>query len=112
MNILDGAYKINLDKLFKYVFRSESNEKIEREITDGFQMDNESKTIEQVTKIVREIKGRGDNNSDTLRYDIIKSLLFEIIDTDDEALGSTGIKLCFNTLLAHGILEEYDEYDE
>jgi len=95
-------YAINIDKVFSLVF-DKTNAKIDREITDGYEIDENSNKMAQMSKIVREIKTDGDSQRENLKYDLIKTFLIEIMDMDGEV--TAGNSICINTLLKYGIIE-------
>jgi hypothetical protein len=98
-------YAVNLDKLFEFVTKSSNQDKRDQEITDGYEVSSPNGQLTQTSKIVREIKSKGDQAHDSYRYDFVRILLTQIIEMEDPYL-DFGDSVCFNTLIKYNILEE------
>lgn len=96
-------YRINVSKLFELVSISDKSEKREQEITDGYDYNNGDGTMHPVSKMIREIKTKGNTNIDNIRYDFFKMLLVPVLQENGIVL-DFGTSICFNTLIAEGVL--------
>ena len=103
INIGNVKYYINIDEVFRLVSHSDRTERKETEITDAYEYDSENCKLSPVNKMVREIKSPSDPQTDNIRYDFIKFLISEIIDTKYEDF-DFGSNIVFNTLIKKGIL--------
>ena len=83
-DIGNNKYYINIDEVFRLVSHSDRTERKETEITDAYEYDSENCKLNPVNKMVREIKTPSDPQIDNIRYDFIKFLISEIIDTKYE----------------------------
>ena len=106
-------YRINLERISSICFTSSEKEKTEREITEGYEID-ESGEFHLTSKINREITPDGGSQEDAMMYDFVKTLITLILECDipvyaQETQMRIGVALAFNTLLAEGIIEEITE---
>ena len=60
-------YRISVSKLFELVSISDKSEKREQEITDGYDYNNGDGTMHPVSKMIRDIKTKGNTNTDNIR---------------------------------------------
>ena len=68
----------------------------------------------QVSKIIREVNSQGNMQNDTIRYDLIKTLLSVVLDKklmsfgnlENELMYDFSFNIAFNTLLKEGIIYE------
>ena len=103
-NIEDS--QINLQKLFEFVFEGNGDNRVDTEITDGYETDDTTNTLRPLNKVVREVKVGSNESRETYKYDMIKFLLSYVLDEEsDEYDGNTtGFKLSLSTLVSYGIL--------
>ena len=121
--MIDGTeYHFNLNKIFEIItYRSEKNEK-EKEVVDSYEYDSLS-VAKLSTKVVRELTTPNDSQFDTIKYDLIKTFIIQIITYSDmtdvdipDKEGAfqvpvtnvnfmpLGTRIAFNTLVEEGIL--------
>lgn len=100
MNILNGEYIFNIDKISEFVNYSDKSTSKETEIIDNY----EGARI--IGKTIRELKTPGNAQIDNIKYDLIKTLISTIISYDigDGDNLPIGIQICVNTLIKEGFL--------
>lgn len=99
-------YALDLDNLFKFVSKDDDVETSETEITDAYDFTSEIED-KNVSKVVRELKGKGNTQKDAFRYDLIKVMLAELFNVEDNYEAYTsGTHIAFNTLLNYNILKK------
>mgnify|MGYP003541359189 CR=1 FL=1 len=81
LNIEGKQFTINLDNLFNYIIRPSKQDKREQEITDGYDLSS-GDGMKQVSKIIREVKSKGDTNQESCRYDFLRILLSQVLDIE------------------------------
>ena len=106
IDLNEKKYFINFDAVFDLIEYSSKNERVETEITDGYEVSENDKTLSQVSKIVRESKYPPESQRDNIRYDFVKYLISIVIENED-AMPDVGTEICIATLIKHGILVEY-----
>lgn len=104
LNIDGKQFTINLDNLFNYIVRPSKQDKREQEITDGYDLSEEG--MKQVSKIIREVKSKGDANQESCRYDFLRILISQILDIETPTETTFGDELAIATLIQYNILEE------
>jgi hypothetical protein len=109
INVGDKTYYIDIKKLFKFVEYSNQNNHKETEITDGYDV-SENSVATNTTKVIREITTPADNQTDNIRYDFVKSMLTDVLSMENGEL-DFGTEICFNTLIKFGILVEMERPD-
>jgi hypothetical protein len=105
---IDGKkYIIDIDRVFDVVLKSDKTERREQEITDGYDSSEGDTSLRQVSKMVREVKTKGDSSSDNVRYDFIRLLLMQILEEEgDESNLSLGTELAIDSLINYNVLKE------
>lgn len=109
---IDGIYyKIDMDKLMKWVSETPSNEKNVGTTTTVTYMDTEDEVPQ---KEITENKFSLNDNMNNIRYDFIKNLLTTIFSVFPNEMGQAeskslknftlGQRICFNTLLSKKII--------
>lgn len=102
----DKTYVFNFDKIEAFINYSDKTTSKEMEILDSY--DNGV----AVSKTVRELTTPGNQQIDSIRYDLIKTFIVQIITFDTEINDvnnlTFGMKLAVNTMLNFGFLEELD----
>ena len=110
----DGRkWGVDVDKFTKKCLTSDNEKSKDTEITEGYEK-NEDGDMIQVSKIIREVNSQGNMQNDTIRYDLIKTLLNVVLDKKIMSFGSLenelsydfSFNIAFNTLLAEGIIYE------
>lgn len=107
---------VDIEKFTKYCLTSDSEKSKDTEVTEGYEK-SESGDMVQVSKIIREVNSQGNTQNDTIRYDLIKTLLSVILDKKVMNFGSLeketqfdfSFNIAFNTLLKAGIIYEITE---
>ena len=103
-------YRLNLEKINKFCLTSSEKKSNEREITEGYETD-ENGEFRLSSKINREITTGGNEQEDAIMYDFVKMLISslfsnEVVTTSDELHVNVSFALVFNTLLSEGMIEE------
>lgn len=95
-------YIFNIEAIANFVIYSDKNFTIEREITDGYG----DETDAAISKIVREVKSAGNAQIDTIRYDLVKLLMEQVLG--ELAINDYDIEtsLAFQTLLHYNFIKE------
>ena len=110
----DGRkWGVNIDKFTKICLTSDKEKSKDSEITEGFEK-NENGVLVQTSKIVREVNSQGNMQNDTIRYDLLKTLLNILLDKRVMSFGNMetelnfdfSFNLAFNTLLKLEIIYE------
>lgn len=104
---------VDIDKFTRMCLTSDNEKSKDTEITEGYEKDDNG-TMTQVSKIIREVNSQGNMQNDTIRYDLIKTLLSVILDKKMMNFGSLenevrydfSFNIAFNTLLKAGIIYE------
>ena len=104
---------VDIAKFTMYCLTSDSEKSKDTEVTEGYEK-SESGDMVQVSKIIREVNSQGNTQNDTIRYDLIKTLLNVILEKKVMNFGSLeketqfdfSFNIAFNTLLAEGIFYE------
>ena len=104
---------VDVDKFTKYCLTSDNEKSKDTEITEGYEKNDNGDMI-QVSKIIREVNSQGNMQNDTIRYDLIKTLLSVVLDKkvmsfgnlDNELKFDFSFNLAFSTLLKTGIIYE------
>lgn len=105
LNIEGKQFTINLDNLFNYIIRPSKQDKREQEITDGYDLSS-GDGMKQVSKIIREVKSKGDTSQESCRYDFLRILLSQVLDIENSSEVAFGDELAIATLIKYNILEE------
>lgn len=104
---------VDIDKFTRLCLTSDNEKSKDTEITEGYEKD-ENGSMMQVSKIIREVNSQGNMQNDTIRYDLVKTLLSVILDKkmmtfgslEDELKYDFSFNIAFNTLLKAGIIYE------
>ena len=105
---IDGkAYSFNMEQIERFLNYSEKVTVKETEILDSFESGIAT------GKTVRELTTPGNPQIDSIRYDMVKTLIVQII-TFEENIGDInelpfGMKIAVNTMIRFGFLEEITE---
>lgn len=100
-------YALNLKKIFEYVSYYDKNEKQEKEICNIYSRDNNG-DVNLVSKQVKEITAPGDSQVDNIRYDMIKTLLVDVMNIAIGEEMSLSNVISLNTLINEGLLIEIE----
>lgn len=104
---------VDIDKFAKICLTSDNEKSKDTEITEGFEKDDNG-NFTQTSRIIREVNSQGNMQNDTIRYDLIKTLLSVVLDKKVMNFGSFeqeiqydfSFNVAFNTLLNAGIIYE------
>lgn len=107
---------VDIDKFTKLCLTSDNERSKDTEITEGYEKTDGGDMV-QVTKVIREINSQGNMQNDTIRYDLLKTLLSVILDKkvmnfgslDKETQFDFSFNVAFNTLVKAGIIYEIKE---
>jgi hypothetical protein len=109
-------YKFDIDAMVKFIFKSNQETNSETEISEGYEFDKDSDDPVQVSKVLREIKSKGNSQNDSIRYDILKSFMIPVLNAEwvntvtvegDEGLEVVvpfGTQVALSTLIGSGFL--------
>ena len=104
---------VDVDRFTKMCLTSDNEKSKDTEITEGYEKDDNG-SMTQVSKIIREVNSQGNMQNDTIRYDLIKTLLSVVLDKkvmnfgsiENEVQYDLSFNIAFNTLLKAGIIYE------
>lgn len=116
INIQDKKYCLDINRISDFVNYSDSHLAKESEIIDTYGINNDVVTtnykgIDVVSKSIREVTTQGNVQLDNIRYDLIKTLITQIMGFDyDENKHKNeipfGLEIALNTLIKEGFLIE------
>lgn len=123
--MIDGTeYYLNLKKMFEFIsYRTDKTEK-QKEVVDSYDRSEEDEgEIKLSSKIVREITSPNESQYDNIKYDLVKTLIIQLITFDEKTSLPTGngdetvelpvtninfmplgTRIVFNTLVEEGLL--------
>ena len=80
------AYYFDLEKIYEFVTLTDNNPPKEQEILDTYETDG---SLSQ--KTIRELYLQGNNQTNTIRYDLIKTIIMQILNigTSETSLGDS-----------------------
>ena len=95
-------YVFDMGKICQFVIYSDKTSSKEHEVLDNYEI-NDGNKIELVSKSVRELSGRGNEQIDNIKYDFIK-MFIDLILTYNEYPRQLdelpfGVKIAFETLI-------------
>lgn len=95
-------YVFDMGKICQFVIYSDKTSSKEHEVLDNYEI-NDGNKIELVSKSVRELNGRGNEQIDNIKYDFIK-MFIDLILTYNEYPRQLdelpfGVKIAFETLI-------------
>ncbi len=104
---------VDIDKFTKLCLTSDTEKSKDTEITEGYEKDDNG-DMHQVSKIIREVNSQGNIQNDTIRYDLVKTLLSVVLEKKVMSFGTVenelqydfSFNIAFNTLLNAGIIYE------
>ena len=106
-------YYLNLDKIFEYITFTKDKKEKEQEIIDSFESDKIDGTFKLSSKIIKETTIPIQSNYDSIKYDLVKSLIDQILSYNDDMKSITeiddlpiGTRIAFNSLIELGFLEK------
>lgn len=107
---------VDIDKFTSMCLTSDNERSKDTEITEGYEKSDGGDMV-QVSKIIREVNSQGNMQNDTIRYDLVKTLLGVLLDKkvmsfgslENEAQYDFSFNIAFNTLLKAGIIYEIKE---
>ena len=121
--MIDGTeYYFDLKKICEFIsYRTDKTDK-EKEVVDNYEYDPDLSEVKLSTKIVRELTSPNDTQYDTIKYDLIKTFIIQLITYSDKAKLNIpeangfeipvinvnympiGTRIVFNTLVEEGLL--------
>lgn len=104
MGKTEEIFLIDVDNIMKFVFESDMKRDTDSEITETYIADENDGDMVLTTKQYREVKGGDNTSKQTIRYDLIKTMLEMIADMDFNAQ-TFRESLIFNTLCNEGIIK-------
>ena len=104
-------YALNIEKVFSFLEKYESKERVTNEILDNFESGGTGKLAPTASaKAIREYKTPGNGTIDSMYYDFIKNFLDIIIASPyteaDLEKAPLGLVVCFNTLIKYEFITE------
>lgn len=108
----DKIYYFDLNNILRFVEHSAKNERRNKDITEVYDV-NDGKKASLKQKTIKEFTAQGDIQNDNIRYDLVKTLIQYLLDSDGMAEGedgsvsevfNTGTMICMNTLMKEGLL--------
>lgn len=103
-------YALDIDAIMDWCF--EEHNTAESEITNQYIWDEEQQKMFLASKEVHEVKSGGEANAkETIRYDIIKLFIADLMETDADELGF-GDSVIINTLLSKKFMKPIGESEE
>ena len=116
ISIQDKKYCLDINRISDFVNYSDSHLAKESEIIDTYGINNDAVTtnykgIDVVSKSIREVTTQGNVQLDNIRYDLIKTLITQIMgfDYDENKYKNEipfGLEIALNTLIKEGFLIE------
>ena len=116
ISIQDKKYCLDINRISDFVNYSDSHLAKESEIIDTYGINNDAVTtnykgIDVVSKSIREVTTQGNVQLDNIRYDLIKTLITQVMSFDyDENKHKNeipfGLEIALNTLIKEGFLIE------
>lgn len=94
----------DIDKIASFVFANPNDRTSEVEITESYSYDKEGKKMIPSTRQVKEVKLNDYTSQNTLRYDIIKSLMERLDMIEDSEAMSLGESIALNTMEHNGFI--------
>lgn len=121
--MIDGTeYYFNLKKICEFIsYRTDKTDK-EKEVVDNYEYDSDSTEVKLSSKTVRELTSPNNTQYDTIKYDLIKTFIIQLITYSDKAkmhlpdvndfevpvinvnYMPIGTRIVFNTLVEEGLL--------
>lgn len=107
-------FYLDLKKISDFVYYSNNHPIKESEITDTYGNEDENKNSGEFgvnSKTIRETTSYGVAQIDNIRYDLLKSLILQVLgfgyeDEDKSENLPFGFEIAFNTLITEGFLKE------
>lgn len=104
-------YALNLDALKNVCLTSASEgDTRQNEISEVHERTEEGDFVLS-SKVVHEIKSKGDTQNNMIIYDVVKNLILSLLEvtmTETEFVPTFASSLAINTLLSWGVLEEIE----
>lgn len=101
---IDKKYVIDIDNIIRFCFEDDEKQS-DSEITEVYVSDDENQSLKLASKQLREVKSGDASSKQTLKYDLIKTFIGDLISVDDTDL-SLGDTILINTMLNEGFLKE------
>lgn len=113
----DGKqFGVDVSAIERLCFKSDFENSNSVEVTEGYER-TESGNFENSSKVIREVKGTGNSQNDTMRYDLFKTLLTTVLEKrefiygslDNELKFDISFNIAFNTLLTYKVIYQITE---
>lgn len=101
---LDDNYVLDLNKIIDFCFNDEIEP--DSEITELYVMDEEEK-MSLSSKQVRELKNDDATSKQTMKYDLVKTLMVSLLSAQNDM--TDGECIIKNTMLSAGFLKEIEK---
>lgn len=103
---IEGNYILDLDNIIKFCFDNDDKTN-DSEITEVYVTDENSKNLTLTSKQLREVKSGDVSSKQTVKYDLIKTFISDLMDMDD--ILTFGDSIIINTMLSEGLLKQVNE---
>lgn len=105
--VINGNYILDIDNIIKFCF--ESDDKVgDSEITEVYMVDDDEKKLSLSSKQLREVKTGDVTTKQTMKYDLIKTFIADLVDIDSNDV-TFGDAVIVNTMINEGLLKEINE---
>lgn len=111
--INNEKYAFDLNKIKEFCLTSDRDKTKEQEMIDNFESNENTGSLDLVSRISREVKSQGNPQNDSILYDALKLFIGTLLSTDLNVNSSFSdmnlpLALAFNTLIVSGILYKID----
>lgn len=100
---LGEKYVLDIDAIVKFCFDNDGKT-TDSEITEVYVADEESKNLSLASKQLREVKNGDVTSMQTMKYDLVKLLIVDLMEMDEDEL-SLGDTVIMNTMMNEGFLK-------
>lgn len=104
---IEGNYILDLDNIIKFCFDNDDKTS-DSEITEVYVTDENSKNLTLTSKQLREVKSGDVSSKQTVKYDLIKTFISNLMDIDSNMV-TFGDSVIINTMLNEGLLKQVNE---
>lgn len=104
---IEGNYILDLENIIKFCFDNDDKTS-DSEITEVYVTDENSKNLTLTSKQLREVKSGDVSSRQTVKYDLIKTFISDLMDMDDSNL-TFGDSVIVNTMLSEGLLKQVND---
>lgn len=104
---IEGNYILDLENIIKFCFDYDDKTS-DSEITEVYVTDETTKNLNLTSKQIREVKSGDVSSRQTVKYDLIKTFISDLMDMDESNL-TFGDSVIVNTMLSEGLLKQVNE---